>query len=68
MGYGVKIQRVDRGQTKSFYVNFPAAIAEAANVVKGEEWEWAIEDQNTFILQRKKLRKSLRNKKKRALS
>ncbi len=28
MGYRVKIQRVERGATKSFYVNFPAAVAE----------------------------------------
>ncbi|MCK5803838.1 MAG: hypothetical protein KAI66_13440 [Lentisphaeria bacterium] len=68
MGYGVKIQRVDRGQTKSFYVNFPAAIAEAANVVKGEAWEWFIEDRNTFLIQRKKSQKSLRKKRKKTLS
>ena len=68
MGYGVKIQRVDRGQTKSFYVNLPAAIAEAANVVKGEEWEWSIEDRNTFLIQRKKTQKSLRRKRKEPLS
>jgi len=67
MGYGVKIQRVDRGQTKSFYVNLPAAIAEAANVVKGEEWEWSIEDRNTFLLQRKEPQKSLRRKRKEPL-
>lgn len=64
MGYGVRIQRVDRGQTKSFYVNLPAAIAEAANVVKGEAWEWSIEDRNTFLIQRKKPQKSLRKKRK----
>ena len=39
MGYKVKIQRVDRGKTKSFYVNFPAAVAEAAQISKGEEME-----------------------------
>ena len=68
MGYGVKIQRVDRGQTKSFYVNLPAAIAEAAKVVKGEEWEWSIEDRNTFLIQRKKRQKSLLTKRKQPLS
>ena len=62
MGYEVKIQRVDRGRTKSFYVNFPAAIAEAANIVKGEAWEWSVDDRNTFVLQRKKPLKSLRDK------
>ncbi len=54
MGYNVKIQRVDRKTTKSFYVNFPAAIAEAANIRKGEEMEWVIEDKNTFVLKRVK--------------
>lgn len=38
MGYKVKIQRVDRGNTKSFYINFPAAVAETAELSKGEEW------------------------------
>ena len=52
MGYQVKIQRVERGTTKSFYVNFPAAVAEASNIEKGEEMEWIIEDKNTFTLQR----------------
>jgi len=52
MGYKVKIQRVDRKSTKSFYINFPAAIAEAAQLEKGEEMEWIIEDKNTFVLRR----------------
>ncbi len=64
MGYEVKIQRVDRGTTKSFYVNLPAAIAEAAGIVKGEAWEWSIEDLNTFVMQRKEPRKSPRQSRK----
>lgn len=62
MGYEVKIQRVDRGQTKSFYVNFPAAIAEAANIKKSEVWEWLIEDRNELVFKRKKPLKSQRRK------
>ena len=54
MGYQVKIQKVERGTTKSFYVNFPAAVAEACNIEKGEAMEWIIEDKNTFTLQRVK--------------
>ena len=54
MGYKVKIQRVDRGNTKSFYINFPAAVAEAAELSKGEEMEWLLEDKNTFVLKRVK--------------
>jgi len=52
MGYNAKIQRVDRGKTKSFYINLPAAVAEACNIEKGEEVEWLIEDKNTFVLRR----------------
>ena len=68
MGYEVKIQRVDRGATKSFYVNLPAALAEAAGIVKGEAWEWSIEDLNTFVFQRKEQRKTLRRKEQQPLS
>ncbi len=62
MGYKVKIQKVDRGKTKSFYVNFPAAVAEACNLEKGEEMEWVIEDRNCFVLKRVKQTKSILKK------
>ena len=52
MGYKVKVQRVERAKTKSFYINFPAAIAEASFIRKGEEWEWIIEDKNTLVFKR----------------
>lgn len=52
MGYSVRVQRVERGATKSFYINFPAAVAEATDLMKGEELEWIIEDKNTFVLRR----------------
>lgn len=58
MGYRVKIQKVERGATKSFYVNFPAAVAEACVFEKGEEMEWLIEDRNNFVLKRVKEQKS----------
>lgn len=58
MGYRVKIQKVERGATKSFYVNFPAAVAEACVLEKGEEMEWLIEDRNKFVLKRVKKQKS----------
>jgi len=59
MGYIVKIQRVERGKTKSFYINFPAAVAEAAEILKGEEMEWFIEDKDTYVLKRVAKSKSL---------
>jgi hypothetical protein len=58
MGHKIKIQRVERGTTKSYYVNFPAALAEAAQIQKGEELEWLLEDRNTFILRRVTPKKS----------
>jgi len=63
MGYKIKIQRVDRGKTKSFYVNFPAAVAEAGQIIKGEEMEWLIHDKDTYVLKRIKKSKSLITKK-----
>jgi hypothetical protein len=52
MGHKIKIQRVERGRAKSYYVNFPVALAEAAQIQKGEELEWLMEDRNIFILRR----------------
>lgn len=57
MGHKIKIQRVERGTTKSYYVNFPAALAEAALIEKGEAMEWLVEDRNTFVLRRIKPKK-----------
>ncbi len=64
MGYKVKVQRVERGKTKSFYINFPAAVAEAGQIEKGEEMEWLIEDKDTYILKRIRKTKSLIDNKK----
>ena len=52
MGYRVKLQKVERPTNKSYYLNFPAAIAEALAAEKGEEFEWEIEDKNTLVLKR----------------
>ena len=52
MGYPVKIQKVERPTNRSYYVNFPVALAEAIGLEKGEDLEWLIEDKNTLILQR----------------
>ncbi len=68
MGYKIKIQRVERWETKSFYLNFPAAVAESAQIEKGEEMEWLIEDRNTFVLKRINSRKSILKKIKNLLS
>lgn len=59
MGYKVKIQKVERPTNNSYYVNFPLAIAESVKIEKGEEFEWFIEDRNTFVLKRIKKAKPL---------
>ena len=52
MGYRVRIQKVQRPTSRSFYLNFPMALAEALDVKKGETFEWAIQDRNTLIVKR----------------
>lgn len=44
---------------KSFYVNFPAVVAESSQIEKGEIMEWIIEDRNTFVLKRVKPKKTV---------
>ena len=51
-GYRVKIQKVERPTNRSYYLNFPAPIAEALIIEKGEVFEWQIEDKNTLVLHR----------------
>lgn len=63
MGYKVKMQKVVRPTNRSYYINFPAALAETVNINKGEEFEWFVEDKNTFVLKRIKKHKSFINKK-----
>lgn len=59
MGYPVKVQKVERPTNTSFYINLPAALADAMQVEKGETLEWFVEDRDTFILKRTKPSKSL---------
>ncbi len=59
MGYKVKMQKVERPTNKSFYINFPAALAESSNIEKSETFEWVVQDRNTFVLKRLKKLKSL---------
>lgn len=54
MGYEVKIQKVERPTNRSYYVNLPVALAEAAQIDKGEGFEWVIEDKNTLVFKRLK--------------
>jgi hypothetical protein len=55
-GYVVKVQKVERPTNRSYYVNFPVALAEAMGMEKGEEFVWIVEDKNTLLFKRKKAR------------
>jgi len=68
MGYPVKVRKVQRPTNRSFYINPPAALADAIQLAKGEELEWLIEDKNTFILRRKRLLSTPQNQRVKPLS
>jgi len=69
MGYPTKVQLIQRKTSEQWYVNFPAALAQAMEFNKGETVEWVIQDRNTLSLKRTgvgQLKKAdRRNKKKR---
>lgn len=52
MGYPTKVQLIQRQNSTQWYVNFPAAVAQAIEFKKGEVVEWFLEDKNTLILKR----------------
>jgi hypothetical protein len=53
MGYHSKVQVIERAnQHRQFYLICPAPLAEALELVKGEEVEWIIEDKATLVLKR----------------
>ncbi len=52
MGYPTKVQRIQRKDSEQWYINFPAAIAQAMDFQKGETVEWSIHDRACLLLQR----------------
>ncbi len=65
MGYPTKVQLIQRKASRQWYVNFPAALAEALEFDKGEVVEWVIQDHRTLELQRTGRREAADGKKKR---
>lgn len=53
MGIPTRIQVIQRKGSQQYYVNFPAQVAQALDVQKGEEVEWTIHDRSTIVLVRK---------------
>ena len=52
MGYPTKVQLIQRKESQQWYINFPAAIAQAMDFSKGEGVQWTIADKGHLILSR----------------
>ena len=52
MGYPTRVQLIKRKSSHQWYVNFPAAIAEAMEFEKSELVEWVIESKRKLSLRR----------------
>jgi len=69
MGYPTKIQIIKRANSEQWYVNFPAAVAQAIEFQQVEIIEWLIDDHQNLVLKRSDeavapLKKKLKTKKK----
>jgi hypothetical protein len=63
MGYPTKVQLIKRKQSEQWYINFPAAVAQAMEFERGETVEWIIEDKANLVLRRAKVPPSAMKKK-----
>lgn len=52
MGFPTKVQLINRANSEQWYINFPAALAQACEFVRGEIVEWVVKDQRTLLLRR----------------
>ncbi len=52
MGYSTKLQCIKRVKSEQWYVNFPAAVAQAIELQEGEIVEWLIDDYQNLVLKR----------------
>lgn len=52
MPYPTKVQLISRKESEQFYVNVPAALAQAMDFAKGEQVQWTVHDRATLVLQR----------------
>lgn len=53
MGYPTKVQLIKRRDSMQWYINFPAAVAQAMAFSRGEIVEWIIEDRQQLVLRRR---------------
>lgn len=52
MGYPTKVQLIKRKASEQWYINFPAALAQAMEFRQSELMEWIIEDKSELVLKR----------------
>ncbi len=52
MGYPTTVQLIQRRRSQQWYVNFPAAVANACDFVKGETVEWTLVNRRQMVLTR----------------
>lgn len=52
MGFPTKVQLINRKASEQWYINFPSALAQAMNFVRGEIVEWSVEDLSLLALRR----------------
>jgi len=66
MGYPTKLQCIKRKSGwRQFYLNIPAALAEALNCQEGEIWAFTIIDRKRVLLDRAEDKKAPKLKEKR---
>jgi len=52
MGFPTKVQLIKRSKSEQWYINFPSAVAQAMEFVRGETVEWTVEDKSQLVLRR----------------
>ncbi len=52
MGFPTKVQLIKRKASEQWYINFPSAVAQAMEFVRGETVEWIVEGKALLALRR----------------
>ncbi len=59
MGCPTKVQLIARKNSQQWYINFPAAVAQAMQFERGELVEWFVEDKAHLVLRRHQVPESV---------
>lgn len=50
MKHKTKVQRISRAKSEQWYINFPAAVAQAMKLKKGETVQWLIDNHRRLVM------------------